>query len=99
MMRSLPLLLFAVVFFSANCATADTSGRRPKATDHYKLAERYYHAGDFDRAEEQCKMVLRFDPRNSAASALLADIQLIKDYVKLLRITSARSMGYSRKRK
>ena len=48
-----------------------------QADEHYKLAERYYQAGDFEKAEMECEKALRLNPDHAAAHALFLEIQFV----------------------
>ena len=48
-----------------------------QADEHYKLAERYYQAGDFEKAEMECEKALRLNTDHAAAHALFLEIQFI----------------------
>ncbi len=48
-----------------------------QSDEHYKLAERYYQAGDFEKAELECERALKLNPDHAAAHALYLEIQFI----------------------
>ncbi len=48
-----------------------------QASEHYRLAERYYQSGDFERAELECAKALRLQPGLAAAEALGSEIEFV----------------------
>ncbi|MBI2899425.1 MAG: tetratricopeptide repeat protein [Planctomycetes bacterium] len=48
-----------------------------QADEHYKLAERYFQATDFEKAELECEKALRLNPDHAAAHALYLEVQFI----------------------
>lgn len=51
--------------------------KQATANEHYKLAERYFQAGDFEKAEVECERALKLNPEHAAAHALYLEIQFI----------------------
>jgi type II secretory pathway component GspD/PulD (secretin) len=49
-----------------------------QADEHYRLAERYYQTGDFDRAELECEKALQLQPNHAAAKALYLEVQFVQ---------------------
>src|SRR5881394_2943339 len=73
-MKSLPLSrwlipLLAITLF---CATGCT--KRAKASRHLQRGDRYFAAGQYDRAELEYLNVLRMQPTNITAIAHLGEI-------------------------
>jgi tetratricopeptide (TPR) repeat protein len=50
----------------------------PGADDHYRLAERYYESGDFDRAQVEAEKALAADPGHAAARALPLEAEFVR---------------------
>jgi tetratricopeptide (TPR) repeat protein len=48
-----------------------------QADEHYRLAERYYTAGDFEKAEVECQKALTLSGNHAPARALLTEVQFI----------------------
>lgn len=48
-----------------------------QADEHYKLGERYYQSGDFEKAEMEAERALRLNPDHAAAHALFLEIQFV----------------------
>ncbi|MBI4563670.1 MAG: tetratricopeptide repeat protein [Planctomycetes bacterium] len=46
-----------------------------QADEHYRLADRYYRAGEFAKAEIECQKAVGLNPNHGAAHALLLEIQ------------------------
>ncbi len=48
-----------------------------QADEHYRLAERYYQAGDFEKAELECEKALKLNTDHAPAHALWLEVQFI----------------------
>jgi type II secretory pathway component GspD/PulD (secretin)/tetratricopeptide (TPR) repeat protein len=48
-----------------------------QADEHYRLAERYYQAGDFEKAELECEKAIQINPNHAAAQALVTEVRFI----------------------
>jgi type II secretory pathway component GspD/PulD (secretin) len=48
-----------------------------QADEHYRLAERYYGAGDFEKAELECEKALKLHTDHAPARALWLEVQFI----------------------
>jgi len=48
-----------------------------QADERYRLAERYYHAGDLEKAALECEKALALHPRHAAATALRLEVDFI----------------------
>ena len=48
-----------------------------QADEHYRLAERYYQAGDFEKAELECEKALKLNPSHPGANALFLEVQFL----------------------
>jgi Ca-activated chloride channel family protein len=48
-----------------------------EANQHFRLAERYYNAGDFEKAEVESQKALKTAPNHAPARALQAEVQFI----------------------
>ena len=51
--------------------------KRAAADEHYRLAERYFQAVDYEHASEQCQKAIETHPEHLPARALLQEIQFI----------------------
>lgn len=49
-----------------------------QANEHYRLAEKYYQAGDLDKAELECREALRLNPDHLGARALMWEVQVLR---------------------
>ena len=96
-MRLAALMVISVLLATAQ-ADADTSGR-PKAVDHYKLARAYYESDDYDGAEKECRIILRYNARHAAASTLLSEIELIRVILRDFSMRSSWTLEVPDKRK
>jgi tetratricopeptide (TPR) repeat protein len=48
-----------------------------QSDEHYRLAERYYQAGDFEKAELECEKALKLNPNHAGSNALFLEVQFI----------------------
>jgi len=48
------------------------------ADEHYRLAERWYQAGDYDRAEVESQKAIQLNPRHAPADALLIELHFMQ---------------------
>lgn len=48
-----------------------------QADEHYRLAERYYQAGDFEKATIECEKALQLSPNHAPSRALFMEVQFI----------------------
>lgn len=48
-----------------------------QADEHYRLAERYYQAGDFEKATVECEKAIQLSPNHAPARALFMEVQFI----------------------
>jgi len=74
--------------------------KQAQADEHYKLAERYYSSGDFDKAEAECQKALSLNSNHGAAQALLVQVQFAlgkgkvtpqsQEFEDIIRIASVR---------
>ncbi len=48
-----------------------------QSDEHYRLAERWYGAGDFEKAEAECQKALALNPSHGAAHALWIEVQFV----------------------
>jgi type II secretory pathway component GspD/PulD (secretin)/tetratricopeptide (TPR) repeat protein len=51
--------------------------KQSQADEHYRLAERYYQAGDFDKATLECEKALQLNSSHAPSKALFHEIQFI----------------------
>lgn len=60
-------------------ATSSTAeeGKTATADAHYRLGERYYQAGDFEKAIFECEKAIRIDPGHAPAKALFMEVQFL----------------------
>jgi hypothetical protein len=49
----------------------------PTAEDRYRLAERFYEAGDFEKSELECQKALRMNPGHAPSRALFTEVSFI----------------------
>jgi tetratricopeptide (TPR) repeat protein len=49
-----------------------------EADEHYRLAERYYGAGDLDKAEVECRKALELNSNHAPANALLLEVNFLQ---------------------
>src|SRR5262245_2467220 len=51
---------------------------RPSTVDdRYRLAERYFQAGDFEKSQRECQRALQMRPGHAPANALLTEVSFI----------------------
>jgi Flp pilus assembly secretin CpaC/tetratricopeptide (TPR) repeat protein len=56
-----------------------TEGQKnAQADEHYRLAERYFASGDFDRAKVECQKAMQIDPSHAGANALFREVIFTK---------------------
>ncbi|MBI2932477.1 MAG: tetratricopeptide repeat protein [Planctomycetes bacterium] len=48
-----------------------------EADEHYRMADRWYQAGDFEKAELECQKALQLNPEHAPAHALYLDVQFM----------------------
>ncbi len=60
----------------ANYAVTEQQ-KTSQADEHYRLAERYYTAGDFEKATIECQKALQLSPNHAPARALFTEVQFI----------------------
>src|SRR5688572_18696508 len=48
-----------------------------QADEHYRLAERYYQAGDYEKASLECEKATQLSPNHAPARALFMEVQFI----------------------
>jgi len=60
----------------ANYAVTEQQ-KASQADEHYRLAERYYTAGDFEKAEVECQKALQLSSNHAPARALYTEVQFI----------------------
>lgn len=60
----------------ANYAVTEQQ-KASQADEHYRLAERYYTAGDFEKAEVECQKALQLSSNHAPARALFTEVQFI----------------------
>jgi Flp pilus assembly secretin CpaC/tetratricopeptide (TPR) repeat protein len=60
----------------ANYAVTEQQ-KASQADEHYRLAERYYTAGDFEKGEIECQKALQLSANHAPARALYTEIQFI----------------------
>ncbi len=48
-----------------------------QADEHYRLAERHFQAGDFEKTELECEKALKINPSHAPANALFIEVQFI----------------------
>ena len=53
----------------------DEQEKGAQSDEHYRLALRYYDAGEFDKAENECQKALSLNPGHGAAQALMLEVQ------------------------
>ena len=58
-------------------AEAGLSGTSAAADKHYRLAERYFQAGDVEKAQSECGRAIQADPIHLATRALLTELSFI----------------------
>jgi tetratricopeptide (TPR) repeat protein len=51
--------------------------KNSQADEHYRLAERYYQAGDFEKATLECEKALQLNSSHAPSKALFHEIQFI----------------------
>ena len=51
---------------------------RGEADEHYRLAERFYQAADYARAEVECDQAIRIDPSHAPAQALRIEVRFVQ---------------------
>src|SRR5262245_22816687 len=56
-------------------ARVDEQEKAAQADEHYRLALRYYDAGDFEKAEAECQKALSLNPEHGASHALMLEVQ------------------------
>ncbi len=49
-----------------------------QADEHYRMAERYFQTGDFEKAELECEKALKVNPNHTAARALFMEVQFVQ---------------------
>jgi Flp pilus assembly secretin CpaC/tetratricopeptide (TPR) repeat protein len=60
----------------ANYAVTEQQ-KASQADEHYRLAERYYTAGDFEKAEVECQKALQLSSNHAPARALYTEVQFL----------------------
>jgi Flp pilus assembly secretin CpaC/tetratricopeptide (TPR) repeat protein len=60
----------------ANYAVTEQQ-KTSQADEHYRLAERYYQAGDFEKSTLECQKALQLTPNHAPARALYTEVQFI----------------------
>jgi Flp pilus assembly secretin CpaC/tetratricopeptide (TPR) repeat protein len=60
----------------ANYAVTEQQ-KASQADEHYRLAERYYTAGDFEKAEIEAQKALQLSSNHAPARALLTEVQFL----------------------
>ncbi len=48
-----------------------------QADEHYRLAERYFQSGDFEKAELECEKALKLNPNHAPANSLCLEVRFI----------------------
>ncbi len=48
-----------------------------QADEHYRLGERYYQAGDYEKATVECEKAVQLSPNHAPAQALLMEVRFI----------------------
>lgn len=70
----------------ANYAVTEQQ-KSSQADEHYRLAERYYTAGDFEKATSECQKALQLSPNHAPARALFTEVQFILGQGKATPVT------------
>ena len=70
----------------ANYAVTEQQ-KSSQADEHYRLAERYYTAGDFEKATIECQKALQLSPNHAPARALFTEVQFILGQGKATPVT------------
>jgi Flp pilus assembly secretin CpaC/tetratricopeptide (TPR) repeat protein len=60
----------------ANYAVTEQQ-KASQADEHYRLAERYFQAGDFEKAEIECQKALQLSANHAPSRALYTEVQFI----------------------
>src|SRR5688572_28065469 len=60
----------------ANYAVTEQQ-KASQADEHYRLAERYFTAGDFEKAEIECQKALQLNANHAPTRALFTEVQFI----------------------
>jgi tetratricopeptide (TPR) repeat protein len=53
------------------------AGKDSQADEHYRLAERYYQAGDYEKTTQECQKALSLRPNHAPSKALFMEVQFI----------------------
>lgn len=70
----------------ANYAVTEQQ-KASQADEHYRLAERYYTAADFEKAQLECQKALQLSPSHAPAKALFTEVSFILGQGKATPIT------------
>ena len=49
-----------------------------QADEHYRLAERYYQAADYEKAEIECEKAIQLNPNHAPAQALVREVRFVQ---------------------
>src|SRR6185436_14442617 len=60
----------------ANYAVTEQQ-KASQADEHYRLAERYYQAGDFEKSVLECQKAIQLNANHAPAKALFTEVQFI----------------------
>src|SRR5262245_41674271 len=60
----------------ANYAVTEQQ-KASQADEHYRLAERYFQAGDFEKSEIECQKAIQLSANHAPSRALLTEVQFI----------------------
>ncbi len=52
--------------------------KQAQADEHYRLAERYYQAGDYEKAKVECQNAIRINSGHAGANALFHEVMFVK---------------------
>src|SRR5262245_64901188 len=60
----------------ANYAVTEQQ-KTSQADEHYRLAERYFQAGDFEKSKLECQKALQLNPSHAPSKALFTEVSFI----------------------
>jgi Flp pilus assembly secretin CpaC/tetratricopeptide (TPR) repeat protein len=60
----------------ANYAVTEQQ-KASQADEHYRLAERYFQAGDFEKSEIECQKAIQLSANHAPSRALLTEVQFV----------------------
>src|SRR5262245_43149892 len=56
-------------------SSVDQQEKSAQSEEHYRLALRYYDAGEFEKAEQECQKALSLNPEHGPSHALMIEVQ------------------------